>query len=88
MSSGYPGPGRRECADIMFSARIEAAELYFHTAPDSSVEFPGDSDETSTSGSRRTNLPDRVTEGVAYRDVRIDYAIAARLAEDIGPESG
>ena len=70
----------RRAADILFTARIQADELRFEVAPESSVEFTGDASAESSSGSARTNLPDEVDEHVTYRDVQIDYAIAAKLA--------
>lgn len=72
-----PDPETRRTADILFTARVKADELRFETAPENRVEFTEDAD--GASGSRRTNLPDRVEEHVTYRDVEIDYAIAARL---------
>ncbi|XRQ12108.1 hypothetical protein ACN3XK_14800, partial [Actinomadura welshii] len=73
-----PGPGLRRTADILFSATVKAAELRIETAPGSRVEFTADADEESASGSTRSGLPDRVRESTTYRDVQIDYAIAAK----------
>ncbi|QKW38329.1 hypothetical protein HUT06_33555 [Actinomadura sp. NAK00032] len=81
MSGGErPDAGVRRTADILFTASIKADELRFEVAPENSVEFSGDASAESSSGSARTNLPDEVREHVTYRDVRIDYAIAAELA--------
>ncbi|NKZ02883.1 hypothetical protein [Actinomadura latina] len=65
--------------DIRFSAKIKADELRFDVAPENSVVFTGDAADDSTSGSKRTNLPDEVEENVTYRDVHIDYLIEAKL---------
>ena len=84
MSGEYPGPSRRESAEIVFTASVRADELRFLTAPEESVEFTGGADDDeSTSGSVRTNLPDEVAAHTTYRDVHVDYAIAAKL-DDAG----
>ncbi|TYK44521.1 hypothetical protein [Actinomadura decatromicini] len=77
---GYPGPEQRAQADILFTARVTADELRFDTAPENSVTFSPDAADASTSGSERTNLPDEVEENTTYRDIEIDYAIAAKLS--------
>ncbi|GLY79428.1 hypothetical protein [Actinoallomurus iriomotensis] len=82
MTRRYPRRRLRRSADIVFTATVRAEELRFHAVPDTSVEFTGDADAESTSGSVRTNLPDQVAESVVYRDVRIDYAIAAKLRRE------
>ncbi|MEU8799579.1 hypothetical protein [Spirillospora sp. NPDC048819] len=74
-----PGAEARRTADILFTAKVKADELRFEVVPESSVEFTGDAADKSASGSDRTNLPDEVRENVTYRDVHIDYAIAAKL---------
>ena len=84
MAGEYPGPARRRSAEIVFMAKVKADELRFLAVPEESVEFTGDAAEESTSGSVRTNLPDAVTTHVTYRDVRIDYAIVSKLADDPG----
>ncbi|MEO3827420.1 hypothetical protein [Actinomadura sp. B10D3] len=73
----FPDAELRRAADILFTAKVKADELRFETAPENSVEFTENAD--AASGSRRTNLPDRVEEHVTYRDVEVDYAIAAKL---------
>ena len=65
--------------EIHFSAEVSADEIRFNTAPESSVVFTGDAADDSTSGSSRTNLPDQVGENVTYRNVRVHYAIEAKL---------
>lgn len=78
----FPDAELRRTADILFTAKVKADELRFATTPGNSVEFTGDADDRSTSGSIRTNLPDEVEENVTYRDVHIHYAIAAKLPPD------
>lgn len=78
-----PSPETRETADILFMARVKANKLRFENAPENRVEFTEDAD--GESGSRRTNLPDRVEERVTYSDVEIDYAIAAKLSVNRSP---
>jgi hypothetical protein len=84
MTGDYPGPSRRRSADILFTATVRADELRFLRAPGESVEFTGDADDESSSGSVRTNLPDEVAVHTTYRDVHIDYAITAKLTDDAG----
>jgi hypothetical protein len=79
----YPGPARRRSAEILFMATVRADELRFRTAPESSVEFTGDAAAESGSGSMRVNLPEEVAVHTTYRDVRVDYAIAAKLDDDL-----
>jgi hypothetical protein len=78
----YPGPSRRRTAEIVFMARVTAGELRFLTAPDEAVEFTGETGDESASGSVRTNLPDEVAVNTTYRDIQVDYAIAAKLADE------
>ncbi|WP_067458537.1 hypothetical protein [Actinomadura macra] len=82
MSREYPGRDTRKSADILIEAHVKADELRFDAVPDTSVEFTGDAGDESASGSARKNLPDEVAEHVTYRDVQIDYAIAAKLTVD------
>ncbi|WP_433463444.1 hypothetical protein [Spirillospora sp. CA-128828] len=64
---------------IRFTAKVKADELRFDEAPESSVVFTGDAADESTSGSDRTNLPDKVEENVTYRDVQVHYTIDVKL---------
>ncbi|OLT18574.1 hypothetical protein BJF79_48100 [Actinomadura sp. CNU-125] len=80
MAGRYPDDDVAASAAILFRATIKADELRFDVVPDSSVEFTGDADARSSSGSVREGVPDEATSGTTYRDVRIDYAIAAKLA--------
>jgi hypothetical protein len=65
-------------------ASVEADELRFDQPPETEVRFFGEPGHESASGSDRTSLPDNVEPGVTYRNVRVDYRLASRLAE---PES-
>jgi hypothetical protein len=78
------GAAPRESADIALTATVKADELRFAEAPRTHVEFTGYPDHESGSGSDRTNLPDRVEEGVTYRHVRVDYVLVSTLV--IPPE--
>jgi hypothetical protein len=82
MSGEYPGPARRRSAEILFAATVRADKLRFLSAPEESVEFTGDATDDSAAGSVRTNLPDEVAVNTTYRDVHVDYAIAAKLTDD------
>jgi hypothetical protein len=82
MSGEHPAPSSLRSADIVFTATVRADELRFFSTPAESVEFTGDAGEESTSGSVRTNLPDEVRAHTTYRDIQVDYAIAAKLADD------
>jgi hypothetical protein len=84
MTGEYPGPSRRRSADILFTATVRADELRFLRAPEESVEFTGAADDESSSGSVRANLPDEVAVHTTYRDVHVDYAIAAKLTDNAG----
>jgi hypothetical protein len=77
MSRGRPS--RPRAPDIEFTSSIKADELRFEEVPETEVRFHGDPDHESGSGSDRSNLPERVEEGVTYRTVRVDYRLATRL---------
>ena len=66
-------------------ASVEADELRFDQPPETEVRFFGEPGHESASGSDRTNLPDNVEPGVTYRNVRVDYRLASRLAEPRAP---
>jgi hypothetical protein len=73
-------PSRPHSADIELLATVQADELRFDEAPETEVRFFGEPGHESASGSDRTNLPEKVEPGVTYRDVRVDYRLASRLA--------
>ncbi|MEO3805168.1 hypothetical protein [Nonomuraea sp. B1E8] len=69
-------------ADIVFSATVRADSVAFEEAPSVAVTFTGEPAHDSGSGSRRTGLPEHVSEGETYRAVRVDYVIAAKVVAD------
>jgi hypothetical protein len=73
-------PSRPHPADIELLATVRADELRFDHPPETEVRFFGEPGHESASGSDRTNLPEKVEPGVTYRDVRVDYRLASRLA--------
>jgi hypothetical protein len=73
-------PSRPRSADIELLASVRADELRFAEPPETEVRFFGEPGHESASGSDRTNLPERVEPGVTYRNVRIDYRAASRIA--------
>ncbi|MEU8124679.1 hypothetical protein AB0C21_38715 [Spirillospora sp. NPDC049024] len=82
MNAGdFPNAELRRTAAILFTARVKADELRFEAVPDVSVEFTEGSSDESTSGSVRTNLPDKAKKQTTYRNIQIDYAIAAELPD-------
>jgi len=72
-------------ADIVFTATVRADELRFHGTPETEVTFTGEPGERSTSCSTRRNLPDRVTGGATYRNIEVEYVLAAKLAAAATP---
>lgn len=75
-----PRPDRPESADISFTAELSAESLRFDDAPDTCVEFTGSPAHESASGSDRVNLPEPVQAAVTYRNVQVDYRLAAKLS--------
>lgn len=71
-------------ADVTFTSAVRAEEIVFLEPPETGVVFSGDADDRSTSGSDRTNLPDRVRVDETYHDVQVDYRIEAYLRDE-GP---
>lgn len=83
-----PRPDRPENADISFTAQLSAESLRFDDAPDTRVEFTGSPAHESASGSDRANLPEPVQAAVIYRDVQVDYRLAAKLSYEDEAASG
>lgn len=86
--TGRPRRRRRPGPDIEFTATVKADELRFKEVPETDVRFSGEPGHRSSSGSRRTNLPDEVEPGTTYRDVRVDYRLASELAPESSRSSG
>lgn len=78
-------PSRPRSPDIEFAASMRADQLRFLEPPETDVRFIGEPGHESASGSDRTNLPEKVDFGVAYRNVGVNYRLASRLA---GPGRG
>ncbi|MGH8868295.1 MAG: hypothetical protein ACRDYU_09895 [Actinomycetes bacterium] len=74
-------PRRPESADVELTATVRARELRFEEAPETRVEFTGEPGHESANGSDRANLPEHVEPWVTYRDVRVDYRLAARVLD-------
>ena len=77
-------PSLPRAADIEFVASVAADELRFDEPPETDIQFFGEPGHESTSDSERTNVPEKVKPGVTYRNVRVDYRLASRLAEPSG----
>jgi hypothetical protein len=66
-------------ADITLTTDVSASELRFRNVPQTRVRFAGSPDYDCASGSDRTNLSEPVKVGVTYRDVVVNYRLAAKL---------
>jgi hypothetical protein len=71
---------RIERPDIEMGARVKAKRLRFKRVPKTDVEFAGEPDHDSQSGSERKNLPEEVEPDVTYRDVEVRWRAAAKIA--------
>ncbi|MFC5750677.1 hypothetical protein [Actinomadura rugatobispora] len=71
--------GKLERPDVEIGASVEAEELVFRREPWTRVEHWAEPAGESASGSDRVNLPGRVEARVVYRDVRVDFRVAAAL---------
>jgi hypothetical protein len=65
--------------DIEIGAVVRAKKLRFKSKPKTDIEFRGEPEIESGSGSKRENLPDEVEPGVTYRDVHVRWGAAARI---------
>ena len=74
-------PERPRHPDVEIGARVEADELVFHRKPWTRVEHRAEPTGESASGSDRTNVPDRVETHIVYRDIRVDFRVAAALED-------
>jgi hypothetical protein len=69
-----------ERPDVEMGARVKAKRLRFKHVPETGVEFHGEPDIDSDSGSERKNLPDEVEPGVTYRDVEVRWGAGAKIS--------
>ena len=69
----------RSQAEVTFTSSVNAREIRFHQVPGTQVDFSGYPGHESVSISERIHLPEAVSAGVTYRDVRVDYRIISRL---------
>ncbi len=76
------GTGKPQDPDIALGADVKMSELHFEEVPDPEVDFRGSTRRNSVWKSERENLPDRVQEGVVYRDAEIQLRIATEVVED------
>ncbi|MFC6886242.1 hypothetical protein [Actinomadura yumaensis] len=65
--------------DVEIRARAKADEVVHRRTPDAAAGGGAEPRGRCESGSERVNLPERVREGDAYRDVEITFRVAARL---------
>jgi hypothetical protein len=75
------GTGDPQNPDIAFGADVRMRELRFEEVPDPEVRFRGNTPRNSVWTSSRENLPDRVREGVVYRNARIRLRIATEIVD-------
>ena len=69
-----------ENPDIEMGARVKAKRLRFKEVPETEVEFSGEPEPDSESGSDRKNLPEEVEPGVTYRDVEVVWRAGAKIS--------
>ena len=71
---------RSERPDVEMGARVKAKRIRFKKVPETGVDFHGEPEIDSDSGSERKKLPDEVEPGVTYRDVEVRWGAGARIA--------
>ena len=76
------GTGKPQNPDIALGADVKVSELYFEEVPNPEVDFRGSTRRNSVWKSERENLPDRVQEGVVYRDAEVRLRIATEVVEE------
>jgi hypothetical protein len=81
-----PEKSRIERPDVEMGARVKAKRLRFKKVPKTGVEFHGEPDIESDSGSERKNLPDEVEPGVTYRDVEVHWRAGAKIIRREKPD--
>jgi hypothetical protein len=85
MAASDPLPGGQP-PDIDISVSATMRRLRFNVVPSTRVRFDGCPDHVAESQTERENLPDRVREGVTYKDVTVRWQASARVAEQTDAE--
>jgi hypothetical protein len=75
------GTGNPQNPNIAFDAEVRMRELHLEEVPDPEVRFRGNTTRNSVWRSSRENLPDRVREGVVYRNAGVRLRIASEIIE-------
>ena len=75
------GTGHPRNPEIAFEATERVRELHFDEVPTLEVRFRGSTMRNSVWESSRENLPDRVRNGVVYRDARVRLRIATEMVD-------
>jgi hypothetical protein len=65
--------------EIDLSTSVRARRLRFNVVPPTRVDFDGTPNHRGESSVERENLPDRVREGVTYRNVAVRWRATARV---------
>ena len=73
------GTGNPRDPEIALDADVKMREVRFEKVPDPEVHFRGNTGRNSVWASRRRNLPDRIREGVVYRDAGVRLRIATEI---------
>ena len=76
------GIGKPQYLDIALDADVKITELYFEEVPEQEVDFRGSTSRNPVGESGGANLPDRVQEGVVYRDAEVRLRIATEVVQD------
>ena|SRR3712207_5024264 len=76
------GTGKPQNPDIALDADVRMRELRFEEAPDPEVNFRGNTGRTSVWKSRREDLPDKVRDGVSYRNAGVRLRIATEIVNN------
>lgn len=73
--------------DVEIRASASAEELLFHEEPDVGTRVRGTPERESLSVRERDGLPWRVRSGEVYRNVHVDYRLAAAVrSPEVDPE--
>jgi hypothetical protein len=70
-----------ENPEIEFTSNVKARELRFDEVPETEVQFWGQPEFDSVSGTERENLPKEIRRGVTYRDISVKLRIASELID-------